>query len=95
MKIYHVIECYDVDGGFGDAIPCEHPIATFMNREDADQFVSDWNDPHVYDKPYAELWCQDLIVQEIEVEDHYDKSEWKYESERREEGAFYHNGERV
>ena len=38
-KIYLVNHCFDVDGGFGDAIPQEEVICGFDNREDADEFV--------------------------------------------------------
>ena len=34
-KIYLVNHCFDVDGGFGDAIPQEEVICGFDNREDA------------------------------------------------------------
>lgn len=33
-KIYLVNHCFDVDGGFGDAIPQEEVICSFDNRED-------------------------------------------------------------
>ena len=33
-KIYLVNHCFDVDGGFGDAIPQEEVICGFDNRED-------------------------------------------------------------
>ena len=38
-KIYLVNHCFDVDGGFGDAILQEEVICGFDNREDADEFV--------------------------------------------------------
>ena len=38
-KIYLVNHCFDVDGGFGDAILQEEVICGFDNREDADKFV--------------------------------------------------------
>lgn len=36
-KIYLVNHCFDVDGGFGDAIPQEEVICSFDNREDANE----------------------------------------------------------
>ena len=40
-KIYLVNHCFDVDGGFGDAIPQEEVICGFDNREDANRFLGD------------------------------------------------------
>lgn len=36
-KIYLVNHCFDVDGGFGDAISQEEVICSFDNREDANE----------------------------------------------------------
>ena len=38
-KIYLVKHCFDVDGGFGDAIYQEEVICGFDNREDANEFI--------------------------------------------------------
>ena len=54
-KIYLVNHCFDVDGGFGDAIPQEEVICGFDNREDANEFVEKYSNPHIYDSPYASL----------------------------------------
>ena len=48
-KIYLVNHCFDVDGGFGDAIPQEEVICGFDNREDANGFVEKYSNPHIYD----------------------------------------------
>ena len=42
-KIYLVNHCFDVDGGFGDAILQEEVICGFDNREDADEFVEKYS----------------------------------------------------
>lgn len=44
-----------MDGGFGDAILQEEVICGFDNREDADEFVEKYSNPHIYDSPYASL----------------------------------------
>ena len=49
-KIYLVNRCFDVDGGFGDAIPQEEVICGFDNREDANRFVEKYSNPHIYDR---------------------------------------------
>lgn len=49
-KIYLVNHCFDVDGGFGDAIPQEEVICGFDNREDANRFVEKYSNPHIYDR---------------------------------------------
>ena len=48
-KIYLVNHCFDVDGGFGDAIPQEEVICGFDNREDANGFVEKYSNPHIHD----------------------------------------------
>ena len=66
-KIYLVIHCFDVDGGFGDAIPQEEVICGFDNREDANGFVEKYSNPHIYDSPYASLECGILRVEELNM----------------------------
>ena len=66
-KIYLVNHCFDVDGGFGDAILQEEVICGFDNREDADEFVEKYSNPHIYDSPYASLECGVLRVEELNM----------------------------
>lgn len=66
-KIYLVNHCFDVDGGFGDAIPQEEVICGFDNREDANGFVEKYSNPHSYDSPYASLECGILRVEELNM----------------------------
>ena len=66
-KIYLVNHCFDVDGGFGDAIPHEEVICGFDNREDAYRFVGKYSNPHIYDSPYASLECGVLRVEELNM----------------------------
>ena len=70
MKIFNVVHIYDVDGGFGDAIRNEELVAVFASAEDADAFVAKYNRPYVYDRPYAELYCNQFVVVEVEVITH-------------------------
>ena len=67
MVIYNVYHEYDTDGGFGDAIPESDLVASFAREEDAKAFVEKYSNPHVYDRPYAELWCGKLVVSEAKI----------------------------
>ena len=70
MKIYNVYHLYDVDGGFGDAIPKSEMVAIFESKADAEAFVEKYNKPYVYDKPYDTLWCNEYVVTETEIISH-------------------------
>lgn len=71
MKIYNVIHLYDVDGGFGDAISQHKLLFTTTSKEVAEQFVNNYNNPHIYEIPYAELWAGALTITEQTVVDTY------------------------
>jgi hypothetical protein len=75
MKIYTVYEIYDVDGGFGDAIPQTEDIYTFVHKEDAYAFKEKYNNPRVYATPYQKLWCGTLEVKEMEIIDKFDPND--------------------
>ena len=66
-EIYEVYHCFDVDGGFGDAVYEESKVATFESKEDAETFVEKFKNPHVYDSPYADLNCGSLYVRKAKV----------------------------
>lgn len=63
-KIYEIVHCYDVDGGFGDAIPQEEVIGVFDDEEIAEEYVRRWSKPEVYDRPYCSLYHHELFVRE-------------------------------
>ena len=69
MKIYNVFHCYDVDGGFGEAIPKKILIGSFESKEDAGTVVALLSNPHVY-KPYSELECGVITIEETEIVSH-------------------------
>lgn len=71
-RIYTVLERYDVDGGFGNSVPCEREIYTFAHKEDAEKFVEKYNNPHIYARPYASLRCGYLFIIEREIVDSFD-----------------------
>lgn len=73
MKIYNVVHYYDVDGGFGDAVPQSQVLYTFSSKAEADKFVEKYNNPHCYEKPYSELWCGELKVKEQTIFDNVDE----------------------
>lgn len=62
---YAVFHKFDVDGGFGDAISKEEFICIFDTLEQAEEFKKKYENPHVYDTPYAELWCGILDIREL------------------------------
>lgn len=70
MKIYNVYHVYDVDGGYGDAVPAEAHVATFESETDAKAFVAKYNDPYVYDEPYNKLYCNEFVIREFNVVTH-------------------------
>lgn len=67
MKVYIVKHVYDEDGGFGDAIGVENVLCGFMSEAEAESFVSKYAKPHIYDRPYADLWCGELVVEELNM----------------------------
>ena len=76
-KIYEVVHLYDVDGGFGDAIGREDVIARFAEESKAKEIVEKYAKPHIYEKPYASLYCGELVVHEVELDVYpEEKSMW-------------------
>lgn len=65
MKTFGVFHKFDVDGGFGDAIPQEELICTFNSVEEAWDFIKKYEKPHVYDCPYQCLECGQLELREL------------------------------
>lgn len=65
--MFEVIHKYDVDGGFGDAIPEEDVVARFETESEAKEFVARFAKPHIYSKPYDELWCGELVFEEVKL----------------------------
>lgn len=72
MKTYSVFHNYSVDGGFGDSVYCTDLVAIFESKEDAEAYVKKYNNPHVYDRPYDELWAGELEIKENEIIMHKD-----------------------
>ena len=67
MRIYNVYHVYDVGDEYGNAICTEDYVASFESEMHAREFIEKYNDPYVYDKPYAELYCNIFIVRESEL----------------------------
>ena len=67
MKVYIVKHEYDEDGGFGDAIAVSDVLCGFTNKAEAEAFVSAYSKPRVYDRPYADLWCGELVIDELNM----------------------------
>ena len=64
-KIYLVIHIFDVDGGFGDRVMVDKILFASKDLEVCKKFVDKYSNDHVYDKPFAELWCHKLVVREV------------------------------
>ena len=64
--VYGIFHCYDVDGGFGDAIP-NRDLLFIINgtEEDAKAYCEKWSKPHIYDRPYAALQIGRLWYKQI------------------------------
>ena len=70
MKTLYMIEhWYDVDGGFGDAVLQTEVVAVTDDKAKAYEYVDKYNNPQAYDKPYATLYCHELRVREIKIEE--------------------------
>lgn len=65
-KVYLVVENYDEDGGFGDAIRTQIPQLVFASKKEAEDYVDEHSNPHVYDTPYDELYAGGLEVIELD-----------------------------
>ena len=65
MEVYIVKHEYEVDGGFGDAVGVSDVLCGFASKAEAEAFVRAYENPHVYDRPYAELTCGDLVIEEL------------------------------
>ena len=64
-KIYVIKHCYDVDGGFGDAVSVEDIVGYCTSEEEAQKYVKTYQNIHCYGNPYNELCCGELIVDEL------------------------------
>ena len=66
--LWNVFHEYDVDGGFGDAIPQRDLVGTaFASEYEVDQYLKKWDKPEVYEKPYASLYNHGISVERAEV----------------------------
>ena len=64
-KIYVIKHHYDVDGGFGDAVAVDDVIGFCNSEEEAQKYVEKYKNEHVYDSPYSDLSCGELVVEEL------------------------------
>lgn len=87
MKTFGVFHIFDVDGGFGDAIPQEELICTFNSEEEAKDFIKKFEKPHVYDCPYQCLECGQLELRELPTT--YNEKDFWWLSEEYEEPEDY------
>lgn len=63
--MYIIEHCFDVDGGFGDAVPVRTTIGCVETEEEANAYIEKWSNPEIYDKPYADLEHKRLEAKEI------------------------------
>lgn len=85
MSKFAVFHIFDVDGGFGDAIAQKEIICIFDTEEEANNFKTKYEKPHVYDCPYQTLECGRLEVMELPTS--YDEKSfwWLHEEEEEDE----------
>ena len=67
--IYIIYHNYDVDGGFGNAIPRCDVVGCVSTKEEAIRWCKANENPHIYAKPYSYLVCGIYGVREIEIVD--------------------------
>lgn len=64
--IYGIFHCYEVDGGFGDAVLMEDLLFVTDSEEIAKAYVEKWSHPYIYDRPYSYLTCGELRYGQLE-----------------------------
>jgi len=78
--MYGIYHMYDVDGGFGDAVPKQELVATCESEEIAKKYCEKHDKNHIYDRPYADLYCGKLVYGKINVpvitEENIELSPW-------------------
>lgn len=74
MRIFGVFHKYDTDGGFGDAISQKDLICIFDSLEKAEEFKKKYEDPHIFESPYDDLECGELVIEELPTT--YDESKF-------------------
>lgn len=82
MTVYIVKHVYDVDGGFGDAIGNEDVLCGFMDKSEAEAFVSKYSNRHVYDRPYNDLECGILVLEELNMTPPKEEEMWWLKNKR-------------
>lgn len=81
MSKFGVFHIFDVDGGFGDAIGQQELICIFDTEEQANEFKTKFEKPHVYDRPYQCLECGKLEVKELPTSYNEKDFWWLHEDE--------------
>lgn len=67
-KLWAIYHDYDVDGGFGDSIHETEMVGVVQaTEEEIEAFIQKYDKPIIYDKPYDELYCHSVRVEEIEM----------------------------
>lgn len=63
--MYIIEHCYDVDGGFGDAVEVSDVIGVTESKEEAEAYVAKYSHPEIYDRPYSSLYHKELRIREV------------------------------
>lgn len=66
-KVYLVVEDYNEDDGFRDAVTTQIPQKVFLNKEKAEQYVKENSNPRVYASPHVDLYSGGLEVIELDL----------------------------
>lgn len=65
-KMFLIYHEYDVDGGYGDAVPCRDLLYIVDDETVAKDYVERFSNEYVYDRPYADLMAGKLVYEEYE-----------------------------
>ena len=66
QSMYGIWHVYDVDNGYGDAMPQQELVAVCADKELANKYADMHSNPHVYEQSYNDLYEGELIVRPMD-----------------------------
>jgi len=64
--LYNIYHNYDVDGGFGDAVPASELVGTVeATPEEIAEFLKVWDKPRIYERPYSCLYHHGISAEPV------------------------------
>lgn len=68
--LYSIFHAYDLDGGFGDAVPTEDLVGVVeATEEEITKFLEVWDKPRIYDRPYSDLREHNVYAKKVLIQD--------------------------